>query len=340
MNKILILGFGVASTAYISLLDHNKKKVSVLGTPFDLKKIEKLNSAKIKKNKNTSSFFSKNINFYKSIDDLDKSKYSLIIIGVNSNGILWASKQLKKLKINCPILILTKGLLKSKKNIIRFSDFFKFENNLKRIVYAAGPCLASELIKKTHTKTVFASRSISDSMVVRKILQNEYYHPEIIVDIAGAEICAATKNIYATIIGSAIGQANDYLSENQKIKYYFNAASALFQQSIYEMNEIVKKFKGKTSTVLGPAGTGDLYVSALGGRNSKRGAFLGKGFLYKDVINSKMKNVTVEGSELMLDVGKLLLKHVGKKKLPLASFLQESLTKNKKLKIDWKKFNN
>ena len=29
MNKILILGFGVASTAYISLLDHNKKKVSV-----------------------------------------------------------------------------------------------------------------------------------------------------------------------------------------------------------------------------------------------------------------------------------------------------------------------
>ena len=110
--------------------------------------------------------------------------------------------------------------------------------------------------------------------------------------------------------------------------------------NLESLNEIVKKCKGKTSTGLGPAGTGDLYVSALGGRNSKMGAFLGKGFLYKDVINSKMKNVTVEGSELMLDVGKLLLKHVGKKKLPLASFLQESLTKNKKLKIDWKKFNN
>ena len=44
MNKILILGFGVASTAYISLFDHNKKKVSVLGTPFDLKKISSLNA--------------------------------------------------------------------------------------------------------------------------------------------------------------------------------------------------------------------------------------------------------------------------------------------------------
>lgn len=337
MNKILILGFGVASAAYISLLDHNKKKVSVLGTPFDF---EKINNLKIKKNKKLSLSFSKNINFYKSIENINKKRYSLVVIAVNSKGILWASKQLEKLKINCPILVLTKGLYKSKKNIHKISDFFKFNNNLKRIVYAAGPCLAGELIKKTHTRTVLASSSIADSRYVKKILQNEYYHPEISTDIIGAEICAATKNIYATIIGSAVGQGNDYLPSSSKAKNYFNAASALFQQSIYEMNEIVKKFNGKTSTVLGPAGTGDLYVSALGGRNSKMGVFLGKGFLYKNIINSKMQGITVEGSELMLDVGQLLLKHVGKKKLPLASHLLESLSKNKKLMIDWKKFTN
>jgi glycerol-3-phosphate dehydrogenase (NAD(P)+) len=340
MNKILILGFGVASTAYISLLDHNKKKVSVLGTPFDFKKIKNLNNLKIKKDRKFDLSFSKNINFYKSIEDVNKSKYSLIVVGVNSNGILWASKQLKQLKINCPILILTKGLFKSKKNIHKLSDFFKLKNNLKRIVYAAGPCLAGELIKKTHTRTVLASSSIRDSKYVKKILQNEYYHPEVSADIIGAEICAATKNIYATIIGSAAGQANDFLPASNKPKNYFNAASALFQQSIYEMNEIVKRFNGKTSTVLGPAGTGDLYVSALGGRNSKMGGFLGKGLLYKNIINSKMKGITIEGSELMLDVGLLLLKQVGKKKLPLACLLLESLSKNKKLKIDWKKFTN
>ena len=61
MNKILILGFGVATTAYISLLDHNKKKVSVLGTPFDLKKISSLNAAKIKKDKKSGLVFSNNI---------------------------------------------------------------------------------------------------------------------------------------------------------------------------------------------------------------------------------------------------------------------------------------
>jgi hypothetical protein len=39
MNNILVLGFGVASSSYISLLDYNKKKVSVIGTPYDLKKL-------------------------------------------------------------------------------------------------------------------------------------------------------------------------------------------------------------------------------------------------------------------------------------------------------------
>ena len=42
----------------------------------------------------------------------------------------------------------------------------------------------------------------------------------------------------------------------------------------------------------------------------------------------------------MLDVGSLLLRIVGRKKLPLASLLLDALTKNKKLVIDWKKFIN
>ena len=42
MNNILVLGFGVASSSYISLLDYNKKKVSVIGTLYDLKKIRLL----------------------------------------------------------------------------------------------------------------------------------------------------------------------------------------------------------------------------------------------------------------------------------------------------------
>ena len=60
-----------------------------------------------------------------------------------------------------------------------------------------------------------------------------------------------------------------------------NASSNLFQKSVIEMKYLTKYFKGKEATVLGLAGVGDLYVSAAGGRNSKMGSYLGKGFTFK-----------------------------------------------------------
>ncbi|KFX72194.1 MAG: hypothetical protein FF85_01800 [alpha proteobacterium QL1] len=97
MNNILVLGFGVASSSYISLLDHNKKKVSVIGTPYDLKKIRLLQRP-YKKKYYSELFFSKNISFFEQLNINDIPKHSLIIIGVNSNGISWAAEQLRKLK--------------------------------------------------------------------------------------------------------------------------------------------------------------------------------------------------------------------------------------------------
>ena len=113
-------------------------------------------------------------------------------------------------------------------------------------------------------KSQKASSKIKNAKFVKKILENDYYHPDITTDIKGAEICAATKNIYATIIGAAVGQSNSYLSAVEKNKYHFNAASALFEQSLREMLIIIKKYNGLASTVMGPAGAGDLYVSAKG----------------------------------------------------------------------------
>ena len=146
MNNILVLGFGVASSSYISLLDYNKKKVSVIGTPYDLKKIRLLQKPYNKKY-HSELFFSKNISFFEQLNINDIPKYSLIIIGVNSNGISWAAEQLRKLKKICTILILTKGLHKEKNKIITISDYFLLNTNFKNIVSAAGPCLAKELIK-------------------------------------------------------------------------------------------------------------------------------------------------------------------------------------------------
>jgi len=332
----LVLGAGVASNAYITLLDYNKSIVSVIGSPFDNKKIDSMK----KKNRKSSYYaaYSKNINFFRDseINLVNKKSINLIIVGTNTKGLQWVIKSLNLLKINCPVLLITKGLAQLNKRLVTISDLFLEKCFNQKIIMSAGPCLAKELINKAHTRTLFASKNISYAKYVKKILENEYYHPEISNDIHGAEICAAIKNIYATVIGSAIGQVGE-LAINKENNYY-NSSSGLFEQSLKEMAIITKKFKGNINTVLGLAGAGDLYVSVLGGRNAKLGSYLGKGVFYKSIINRYMKGITVEGAEVTKLYGQKILNFVGKGKLPLLRSLLIAIKKNSKLVIDWKQF--
>ena len=337
MSQILVLGFGAASTAYISLLERKNKKINVVGTPYDTKKIKQINKLKIKKNYLSGSKFSKNINFFSNLGQLSNNRFLFIIIGVNSNGINWATKQLNLLKFKAPILLLTKGLMKNKNKIQTISDHLKLETSFKNITCATGPCLATELAKKNHTRTLLACSNIKSAYFLKRFLENDYYHPEITSDIRGAEICAAIKNIYATIIGTAHSISDEKLIFSKQKNLYYNSSSALFEQSLREMSLIVKKLKGRSETVMGLAGSADLYVSVLGGRNSKMGYYLGQGLTYKKIISVYMKNITVEGAELIFELGYLLIKTVGFKKLPLAKLLLNTIVKNKKLTIDWKK---
>ena len=340
MSNILVIGFGVASTAYASLLDYNKNKIFILGTPLDNKKIININKNKKKIDPIFRVSFSSNVQFFSNITKLKNINFSLVVLGVNTNGIDWAINQIKLINLNCPILLLTKGLCIFKNKIQTISDFLKSKTKIRYVVSATGPCLAGELIKRTHTRTLLSSTNIKVAKLVKNILKSNFYHPVISNDAKGSEICAAIKNIYATVIGAAMGQSNSYLKLKDKEHNYFNAASFLFEQSLKEMTIIVKKYKGKPETVLGPAGAGDLYVSALGGRNSKLGFFLGQGFNFKKIISSQMKNVTVEGSDLILKIGSMLIRDIGSKKLPLLNFLFTAIVKNQKFIINWKKISN
>ena len=46
------------------------------------------------------------------------------------------------------------------------------------------------------------------------------------------------------------------------------------------MKYLIKFFRGREETVYGLAGIGDLYVSAVGGRNSKMGEYLGLSLIH------------------------------------------------------------
>ncbi len=318
MSKILIIGGGAMGSAFSIPCLENKNKVTIT-EPYNKVFIKNLSS----KNKFHSALkikLPKKLNFRKYSKDLLKEKFDLIVIALSLSGIDFIGKELEDQKIRIPILVLTKGLKyeKKKRKILTISEKLKKGFNIKDISILKGPCLAKELVKKNQTSVIIANKNINKAKRIGKMISTKYYLIEYSKDIIGVEISSAIKNIYAMIIGA--GQS-------------LNAASNLFQKSIVEMTYLIKFFRGNVETILGLAGVGDLYVSAAGGRNSKMGSYLGKGFKFRIAKKRFMAKETVEGEQLVREIAPFVLKKIDKKKIPLMINLIKAIKDNKKLNI-------
>ena len=318
MKNILIIGGGAMGSAFTVPCLENNNKVTIT-EPYSKLFIKNLSS----KNKFHSALkmnLPKKLKFRKFSDGLLKEKFDLIAIALSLSGINFIGNQLKKLNIKTPILVLTKGLKyeKKSKRILTISELLKKTYNVSNISILKGPCLAKELARKNQTSVIVASKNINTAKKIGKMISTNYYLTEFSKDIIGVEVCSAIKNIYSMIIGA--GQS-------------LNASSNLFQKSVIEMSYLTKYFKGKEETTLGLAGVGDLYVSAAGGRNSKMGSYLGKGFNFKTAKKRFMPNDTVEGEQLAREIAPFILKKIDKKKVPLMTNLLRTIISNKKLKI-------
>ena len=137
----------------------------------------------------------------------------------------------------------------------------------------------------------------------------------------------------------AIGAAPGLNKAKQKDNIHLNTSAALVRQSIYEMEVFVEFLKGKRETVIGLAGLGDLYVSSAGGRNSKMGALIGDGMIFSEAKKNKMPDVTVEGAELIFEIGKKVKEDFNEKKLPLMIAMINAILEDKILEIKWENFN-
>ena len=318
MTKILIIGGGAMGSAFSIPCLENKNKVTIT-EPHSKVFIKNLSS----KNKFHSALkikLSKKLRYKKFSQELLLEKFDLIVIALSLSGIDFIGKELKNLKIKTPILVLTKGLKYEKKinKIFTISELLKKKYNRINVSALKGPCLAKELVRKNKTSVIIANKNIRIAKWIGKQISTKYYLIEYSRDIIGVEICSAIKNIYSMIIGA--GQS-------------LNSSSSLFQKSLVEMKYLTKYFKGKEATIESLAGVGDLYVSAAGGRNSKMGSYLGKGFTFKIAKKKFMKKDTVEGEQLAREIAPFIIKKIDKRKVPLMTNLFKAILKNKKLKI-------
>ena len=318
MKKILIIGSGAMGAAFSIPLIENNHKVT-LSEPYNLKLLKKL-SLKKKFHPALKINLPKKLVIQKFSSDILSFKWDLIVIAVSSIGIDSISEYLRNFKKITPILVLTKGLKFDKNKIITMTEQIKKNNKRLNISALKGPCLAKELSRKVKSYTVVANKNIKIAKNIGSIISTNFYKTEYSTDVRGVEFSSAIKNIYSMIIGS--GQGN-------------NTSSALFRKSIDEMEYLIKFFKGNRETVYGLAGLGDLYVSAVGGRNSKMGEYLGKGITFKEAKKRFMREDTIEGADLAFEIAPYVLKKINNKKIPLMIALLKAITKNKKLKINY-----
>ena len=342
MKKIVIIGAGSMGTAFAYPCIDNNLEVNIIGTHLEYKSVNLLNKSRLHQDLNLK--INKNIKFFhhENIKDVFKKRPDLVVIGVSSKGIDWIADELKKISLNGKLpnlLMLTKGLSIHDDKYETLVDKLKrllSEKGVENINLSAvgGPCLAQGLANRVHSAVVIANKNLDTALDLKKLLSTEYYHISVSSDINGVEICAAIKNIFSMIIGAAekLNKSKD------KNNFYLNTSAALINQSIYEMEIFTDFLNGKKESVNGLAGLGDLYVSAVGGRNSKMGAYIGDGITYSNAKKNKMARVTVEGAELIFEIGKKVKQDFDDKKLPLMISMIDAILEDKQFVIRWNNF--
>jgi glycerol-3-phosphate dehydrogenase (NAD(P)+) len=199
----------------------------------------------------------------------------LVVHGVSSEGAVPVMTKAAPHLPDVPVLSVTKGFLKAASGKMDRIDRVVAETVGRplRFVHAAGPAKAFEIARGVLTLMCFAGR-IEDAKAAAAAMAAPHMRIETSDDIAGAEICSAMKNAYATGLGLWDGMVGADCH---------NARAACFSQGIVEMARLALAGGGRAETVYGAPGVGDLHVTAAAGRNRAFGEGVGKGKPAKQV---------------------------------------------------------
>ncbi len=139
----------------------------------------------------------------------------------------------------------------------------------------SGPSFAAEVAAGIPTAIVAASSAPG----VAQRVQKEFSSPTLRLytndDVAGVELGGALKNVIALAAGVVNG-----------LEMGHNAAAALVTRGVAEITRLAVACGGRTQTLAGLSGLGDLVLTCTGSlsRNRMVGTELGKGRALKDIL--------------------------------------------------------
>jgi glycerol-3-phosphate dehydrogenase (NAD(P)+) len=157
-----------------------------------------------------------------------------------------------------------------------------------RVLAIVGPSLAAEIAAGVPSAVVVAGENRAAATRVAEVFSSPRFRTFVSDDVAGVEVGAALKNVIAIAIGLCDGIASAY-----GVPALTNTKAFLFSRGLVEMAGLARALGGRAETVLGLAGAGDLFVTALGGRNARFGRLVGEGKTPEQAL-AEMRT-TVEG---------------------------------------------
>jgi len=202
------------------------------------------NSFKINNKVEITSRTKRDIVGFVSLDQALKNEYLVISIATQS-----LKKFLKKIDLkNKKILVASKGI--DKENFKFINEIYEEYVDRDNLAYIGGPSFAKEVMKYKPTALVIASYNVSLAKEFSEFFPN-FIKTYISKDVIGVEIAGAYKNVIA--IASGICEGLDLGN---------NAKASLLARGLVEMDRFSKVFGGEKETILGLAGSGDLFLTA------------------------------------------------------------------------------
>lgn len=194
------------------------------------------------------------------------------------------------------VVSLTKGLCE--KTNRRMTEIAKEILGVSSVVALAGPTHAEEVSRGIPTTIVAACEDDEKAKMVQRVWSGKAFRVYTSPDPVGVEIGGAVKNVIAIAVGCSDGMG-----------FGDNTRAALITRGLAEMKRFVLGYGGKSETLSGLAGIGDLIVTctSVHSRNHQVGERLGKGEKIADILGSmQMVAEGVWNSKVIHDLAKKL----------------------------------
>lgn len=221
---------------------------------------------------------------------------NLVLLAVPSYAVREMCQKISSFSLP-PILMISKGMEKES-SLLPFQIVEEVLGK-KDILHLTGTGYGKEVHKKIPTIEALASKDENLLKEVKNLFKTDWLTIITSTDLLGTQLAGALKNVMVIGIGMVIGS-----EENPELK------NKLIKESILEMTSLGKVMGAKEETFLGPAGKGDLELSADPlSRNYKLGQALAEKGLTKIEKDLKEKGITVEGFYTAWAVNQLTKKY-------------------------------